>query len=181
MKALIEITPSNRATYRQVLSGSKISVGRSSRSGISLPEEHTLHSEHFVIVPRESGCDITLSKNATIPFTYEGRTLRFGHVPWGKDIFIGSIRFRPMLQSTDATNESKSPRLVGLSLLLVVSSVWSFTHSNRATLSNDAQRPSPSPLFDGHKVCSEPNAALYRAREAEGESLAKMERYPFVE
>jgi hypothetical protein len=180
MKASIEITRSNHSTDCRPLDGSKISLGRSSRCDIALPDEPELQAEHLFIIPDEAGCQIELTKQAPAPFSFQGRPLRKGMIPWGEDIFINRIRLRMVREPTEIDRKMMSPRFILVALPLLCASAWLLLGRSPAADSHDSGGVAASPLFDKPIECSQPNLALYRAGEAERTAFAKMERYPFM-
>ncbi|MBN1656258.1 MAG: hypothetical protein JXA30_20985 [Deltaproteobacteria bacterium] len=180
MKALIEITPPHRASHRRALSGKKVSVGRGSNCDISLPEERELLEEHFFIFLLDSGCKVALSPQASTLVSYQGRSFRDGHIPWGEEIFVVGIRFRLMLQTDAKARRGFSAVCLSFLPVLIAAGAWSLLALPKTGDSNNPRGPRPSELFDEQAECSQPNAAGHRAREAEKAAFARMERYPFA-
>jgi len=179
MKAYIEITQSNRATYRQPLAGSRISLGRSSHCDISFPAEPELETEHLFIVPGETGCQVKLSKQTRTPFFYRGQPLRNETIPWGEDIFVNTIRLRMVRELSKVDRTTISPRFILIASLLLGSGAWLLLNRSPTDNSHDTEEVAASPLFEQPIKCSQSSPSLFRARESERAAFAKMERYPF--
>lgn len=179
MTTYIEITQSDRATFRLPLAKSKITFGRSSNCDVSLPDEPNLQSEHLVIIPYEAGCNVELSEETITPFYYQGQPLQNGTIPWGEDVFVDKIRLRMVRKPAKIHQRTIGKRSIFFALLLFCTSAW-FLLSRSPK--NDI-RPSESvvapPLFDQPIACSRPSLSHYWAGEAERTAFAKMQRYPF--
>lgn len=179
MKAFVEITQSNRATYRQPLAESRISLGRSEHCDISFPAEPELETEHLFIVPGEAGCQVELSRQTRTPFFYRGEPLRNETIPWGEDIFVSTIRLRMVRELSKVDRTKFSPRFILIALLLLGSSAGLLLRRSPTDDSHDSGEVAASPLFEQPIKCSQSSSSLFRARESERAAFAKMERYPF--
>jgi hypothetical protein len=180
MRAFIEITPSNRATYRESLSRSEVSVGRSSGCSISLPEVTELCVEHLVITRRSDGCFVSLSKNVNTPFTFRGQSVKSAQIPWGEEFYVSGVRFRPVLQKTETPRKKTDLRFIIAAFCLACIAAALFLYRKPENDKKDKSGLIPSQLFDDKTECSRPTAALERAREAEEAGFAKTERYSFT-
>jgi hypothetical protein len=180
MKAFVEITPSNRATYRESLIGSDVSVGRSPGCSISLPDVRELRAVHFVIEQRSRGCFVSLSKDVNTPFTFRGQSVKSETIPWGEEFYVNGVRFRLVRQKTDTTKKRTDIRFIIVACILASSAAWLFTYGKPTNDKKDKSKITPSPLFDEKAKCSRPMTAFERAREAEEAGFAKTERYSFT-
>jgi hypothetical protein len=180
MKAFVEITPSNRATYRESLIGSNVSVGRSPSCSISLPDVHELYAVHFVIDQRSRGCFVNLSENVNTPFTFRGQSVKSERIPWGEEFYVNGVRFRLICQKPDAIKKRTNIGFIIVAFILASSAVWLFTYGKPTNDKKDKSGITPSLLFDEKAECSRPMTAFERAREAEEAGFAKTERYSFT-
>ena len=179
MTTYIEITQSDRATFRLPLAKSKITFGRSSNCDISLPDEPNLHSEHLVIIPYEAGCNVELSEETIAPFSYQGQPLQNGTIRWGEDIFVDKIRLHMVREPAIIHLRTLGKQSIFFALLLLGTSFWfllSRSPQDDLRVSESVVAPS---LFNQPIECSRPRLARYWAREVERTAFAKMQRYPF--
>ncbi len=180
MKAFIEITQSNRTTFRRPLEGSKISLGRSSRCDISLPEEQQLQAEHLLIIPEKTGCQVELASQAPTSFSFQGQPMQKGLIPWGEDIYVDKIRFRMVRGPSKTDRKLINRQFIFAVFPLLCASAWLLLNRSPADDSSDPGNVVASPLFNPPIECTQPRLALHRAGEAERAAFAKMERYPYV-
>gem|GEM_PF-4573131 len=118
-------------------------------------------------------------ESAPEPFTFDGRPSRGCLVPWGQDLFQGSIRLSVQAESALAGKQT-SP-LVWVALLVVPLAVLSFVYKPRGAVElHISPSDHPPALFGTAPPCSAADdGALDRAGVAQQLAFAKNERGVF--
>src|SRR5690606_37309755 len=104
MKSWVDISLPGRHAQRYRLSGDGTTFGTSSAADIQVVDVPGLLGIHCNLRPQPEGCWIELIESAPEPFMHEGKPSRGSLVPWGHDVFLGSLR---LTVAADATGDGK--------------------------------------------------------------------------
>jgi hypothetical protein len=175
MLASVEVHAPDLPPARFVLGEEPIRIGRACGATFCPRASERLGDAILVVDPRADACHVTLAGDARATIAHGGTEHRSVRVPWGDEIFVSSIRFAFVLEST--ADRSPSPVVVIAALCVAVSAV-AWLASDQGAPTTDAEPPSlaveatPCPI--GPALAAREGAA------AEAIARSKGERYPFV-
>lgn len=178
MKSWVDISIAGRSTERHRLSSGTTTIGAS--AAISLRGIEGLAAEHFSLRPQPEGCWVELVESAPEPFTFDGRPSRGCLVPWGQDLYHGSIRLSVQSEGALDAGKGTSP-ILWVALLVLPLTALSFVYKPRGSLDNHVSPADhPPALFGQAPPCSAAEeGALDRASVAQQLAFAKNERGVF--
>jgi len=178
MKAWIEVTAAGRATNRFSLDRPLV-LGSADGANVKLSGIAGLESEHMRFTRRAEGCWVELTEEAADPFSYEGKSLRQGLVPWNCEIFVGPVRVAIVAEAVEAHQRVSPVLAVGVvfaGLLLIASFRVGAKHHDAVIRPGD----NAPGLFAAAPPCSyNGDSARHRAALAEASGRAKHERGAF--
>lgn len=180
MKSWVDISLPGRHAERHRLSDAGTTIGSSSSADVVITGAPGLLSVHCNLQPQPEGCWVELIESAPEPFTHEGKPSRGALVPWGHDVFLGSMRLTIAAElGGGARKTSPLVWLAALALPLLAASF--FLKPSAGARTGRRGLPEPPALFKQLPACSEERAgALGRAAVAEQLARAKHERGVFV-
>jgi len=179
MKSWVDIALPGGYGERHRLPDAGASVGSSSSADIAIRAASGLLPIHGHLRPQPEGCWVELHESAPDPFTVDGQPSRGCLVPWGQDIFLGSVR---LTVASEGAGRRKGPSpLVWLAALVVPLVAASFVFQpDRSVAGAHTRELEPPPLFGALPPCSaEAEGALGRGAVAEQIARAKHERGVF--
>jgi hypothetical protein len=182
MEAYVEIIREDGSLERHRIEGDQITVGRSPKAGVPVPDGRDLEDEHLLIAPRGEGCWVAIAQGARLAGRVRGEPFQHGMLAWGTELELGNFKFRvtDRLPKEKKDGEQQSSPIVlfgGVGMILVL--LWVAMDEGGAEI--DTAAPSdPLVLFDTEYPCPQTGAgALHRADANSEAALAKSERYPF--
>ncbi|MEY4514308.1 MAG: hypothetical protein RLZZ450_6430 [Pseudomonadota bacterium] len=180
MKSWVDISIPGRHAERYRLADAGTTIGSSPSADITLTGATSILSVHCQLRPQPEGCWVELIESAPEPMRHEGQATRSCLVPWGHDVFLGSVRLTVAAELDRDARKGGSP-VVWLAALAVPLLLGSFFLKPGAEASSIRKvAPRPPALFGGLPSCSEDKTgALGRAEVAEQLARAKYERGVF--
>ena len=179
MKSWVDISIAGRSTERHRLANNgTTTIGRA--ANVSLRGVEDLADEHFSLRPQPEGCWVELVETAPEPFTFDGFPSRGALVPWGQDVFYGSIRLSVQADNPLSSEKKTSP-LIWVALLVLPLAGASFVYKPRAAVRHRVSpAENPPALFGAPPPCSsDADGALERANVAQQLAFSKNERGVF--
>jgi hypothetical protein len=180
MRSWVDVSIPGRHAERFRLTDGGSTLGSSQQADIVLPNAAGILSVHCNLRPQQEGCWVELIESAPEPLRHEGHSSRSCLVPWGQDVFLGSVRLTVGAE-LDASGKKGASPLVWLAAIAVPLVLASFFLKQEVGAGAARRRaPEPPALFGTLPRCSEDQAgAEARAQVAEQLARAKYERGVF--
>jgi hypothetical protein len=176
MPHFVEIqTPGSPARQHELLG--PITLGSGPEAEIRLPETAGVAGRHLVITRSEQGAHVALVSGVHGAIVFRGKECSEALVPWGEDVFAGSVR----LGFVSRSKRDGSPLLLLLAPVLLLAVGMTFLPQLGGSVDRDNE-VEPPPLGLSELGCreQEPARAAQRARELEHAARAKVQRSAFV-
>jgi hypothetical protein len=185
----VEVVTPEGMQFTVELSSERILVGSSPACQV-LIDRPEFAREHLLLSPRPDGCYIALARGAPTPVMYNGVPVERMVVPWGAELFVGSVKLllrnRDEVGAADGavkTKKDEKPNPILLAAAVVGVAVLGYIMIG-GDGGEGVSKPKGTPptLFDSlDRTCESPDPD--RARSAGNDyarrAAAKEERYPY--
>jgi hypothetical protein len=180
MRSWVDVSIPGRHAERFRLADGGTTLGSTQQADIALPSAAGILSVHCNLRPQPEGCWVELIESAPEPLRHEGHSSRSCLVPWGHDVFLGSVRLTVAAELDASGRKGPSPVVwvAAIAVPLVLASL--FLKPGAGAGASSRRAPDPPALFGPLPSCSEDRTgALARAEVAEQLARAKYERGVF--